>query len=110
MNQVQNVNYHWCVKKMETSYSVTDHSEKNGGKRKGVFLTHTVLAVIVTVVLVVLVALVLLAAFLGPGRARSCSEARDDKQTSTDKRAFCRLQVTRVFTKIFSCSYISIAL
>ena len=63
---------------METTYKVVVDNTGEHTKRSGVFLKYKVIAVITVVVLVILILAVVLAAFLGPGRNRSSSEACDN--------------------------------
>ena len=67
---------------METTYTIVDQPAQSS-KRSGVFLKYKIIAVVAVIVLVVVVTLVLLAAFLGPGRKRSCSEECGDGDGKT---------------------------
>ena len=80
---------------METTYTIVDQPAQSA-KRGGVFLTYKIIAVVAVIVLVVVVALVLLAAFLGPGRKRSCSEECSDGDGKTKKGKACT-QRSRLF-------------
>ena len=86
---------------METTYKVVDNPGQTS-KRTGVFLKYKVIAAITVVVLVVLILVVVLAAFLGPGRNRSSSEACENinaKQISGDNKGKTCFKIVNIYQK-----------